>query len=169
MVVQILDGNHGHASGQSGAVGLHVGEINVRNYFPRHFEHVELALDHLLILCPLDDSFWRGCPEIHDVRLSLWLESKRNSGKLPPRSASVAMIPAGGPCFKLQMIADEEIPESDSEAPAVAYVSQIASPLNFDRRKQNAGHDSGRKPERRTADRIPVVRLKSNASASTNA
>ncbi len=35
------------------------------------------------------------CPEIHDMRLSLWLESKRSSGKLGPQAAPMVLVPSG--------------------------------------------------------------------------
>jgi hypothetical protein len=159
MVVQTLDRHPGH----SGVVGLHIGTLNVQQYFPRHVDQVELELDHLCIVCPLEPSFWLDRPEIHDLRLSSWLESKRNSGKLAANSAPVAMIPSGQHSFRLQLIMRDEADRSLTGnsltgKPQMAYVSQVPSPLAaLDRRKNN----SGRKPERRR-----VARLKSNDLAS---
>jgi hypothetical protein len=163
-------------------VGLYIGKVNVQRYFPRDVADVELELDHLCIVCPLEPAFWQDRPEIHDFRLSSWLESKRNSGKLAANPAPVAMIPSGDRAFRLQL----EI-EGDSEHPFVgvtglsvmgtAYssqtLSQTVSPaellarsasankqLRQDRRK----HDSGRTPDRRR-----VARLKSDDSPSSSA
>jgi hypothetical protein len=154
MVVQTLDRHPGH----SGVVGLHIGTLNVQQYFPRHVDQVELELDHLCIVCPLEPAFWLDRPEIHDLRLSSWLESKRNSGKLAANSAPVAMIPSGNHCFRLQLIVRDETDRVLTGSSPMAYVSQVASPLAaLDRRR----HDTGRKPERRK-----VARLKSNDLAS---
>lgn len=156
MVVQTLDRHPGHA----GVVGLHIGTVNVQQYFPHRVDQVELELDHLCIVCPLEPSFWEDRPEIHDLRLSSWLESKRSSGKLGAHAAPVAMIPSGKHSFRLQLIVKDETDRSLTSNP-VAYVSQIASPLAaVDRRK----HDTERKPDRRK-----VARLKSNELASPSA
>ena len=157
MVVQTLDRHPGHA----GVVGLHIGTVNVQQYFPHRVDQVELELDHLCIVCPLEPSFWEDRPEIHDLRLSSWLESKRSSGKLGASAAPVAMIPSGEHSFRLQLIAKDESDHSLTNNPPVVYVSQGASPLEaFDRRK----HDTERKPDRRK-----VARLKSNELASPSA
>jgi hypothetical protein len=150
MVVQTLNRHTGH----TGAVGLHIGATNVQQYFPRHLELVELELDHLCIVCPLEPSFWQDRPEIHDMRLSSWLESKRSSGKLASSSAPVALIPSGHHSFRLQLTVLDETDHSPAANPGIAYVSQMASPLSaLDRRKRRSEH----KPERRK-----IVRLKSN-------
>ena len=157
MVVQTLDRHPGHA----GVVGLHIGAINVQQYFPHRVDQVELELDHLCIVCPLEPSFWEDRPEIHDLRLSSWLESKRSSGKLGAHAAPVAMIPSGKHSFRLQLIVKDESDHSLTGNPPVVYVSQVPSPLEaVDRRK----HDSERKPDRRK-----VARLKSNELASSSA
>jgi hypothetical protein len=161
MVVQTLDRHPGH----TGLVGLHIGALNVQQYFPPHIDLVELELDHLRIVCFLEPSFWLDRPEIHDLRLSSWLESKRSSGKLAANPAPVAMIPSGERTFRLQILVNEESDHSSQQSlaniPAVAYVSQVASPLEaLDRRKQ----DSERKPERRK-----VARLKSDEFPSLTA
>lgn len=158
MVVQTLDRHTGH----TGVVGLHIGALNVQQYFPRHVDQVELELDHLCIVCPLEPSFWLDRPEIHDLRLSSWLESKRSSGKLAANAAQVALIPSGNHTFRLQLIVLEHVREQSdhllTSAPPVAYAAQVASPIAaLDRRK----HDSGHKPERRK-----IARLKSNEHAS---
>ena len=104
MMVHTLDRNAGHL----GAVGLYIGNVNVERYFPRDFGHIELELDHLRIVCPLEPDFWEECPEIHDLRLSSWLESKRNSGKLATQPAPVAMIPCGDKTFRLEIVVNHE-------------------------------------------------------------
>ena len=105
MVVQTLDRHPGHA----GVVGLHIGTVNVQQYFPHRVDQVELELDHLCIVCLLEPSFWEDRPEIHDLRLSSWLESKRSSGKLGSHAAPVAMIPSGDHAFRLLPIPHNEI------------------------------------------------------------
>jgi hypothetical protein len=161
MVVQTLDRH----PGRSGVVvGLHIGIVNVQQYFPHRVDQIELELDHLCIVCPLEPSFWLDRPEIHDLRLSSWLESKRNSGKLAASSGAVALIPSGEHAFRLQLIVrDEVVDEADrlvAGDPAAVIVSQIPSPLSaLDRRKRV----SERKPERRK-----VARLRNDEFPSTS-
>jgi len=157
MVVQTLNRHPGH----TGVVGLHIGAINVQRYFPRNVDQVELELDHLCIVCLLEPSFWQDRPEIHDLRLSSWLESKRSSGKLAANCASVALVPSGNHAFRLQLIARDETDRSLAGNPPVAYASQVASPLAaLDRRK----HNTGRSPERRR-----IAKLKSDERPSSSA
>jgi hypothetical protein len=84
--------------------GLYVGVNNVRRYFSKRIQAVELQLDHLRIECGLTPRFWDGQPEIHDPRLCDWLESK-NFHERPCRTpVPLAMIPAGKNSFKLASI-----------------------------------------------------------------
>ena len=46
--------------------GVEVGADNVRRYFPKDTEVIELHLDHLLIQCGLGPAFWQGHTEISD-------------------------------------------------------------------------------------------------------
>ena len=80
--------------------GLYVGVNNVRRYFPKNIETIDLELDHLRIQCGLTPHFWKGEPEIHDQRLSAWLELKQFQGKLHG-SSMLAMIPSGNNSFIL--------------------------------------------------------------------
>lgn len=146
MVVQTRERQPGHG----GAVGLHVGELNVQLHFPREISHVELELDHLRIACDLEPSFWEDQPEIHDHRLSCWLESKRLSGKLPRRDALVALIPSGEHCFKLQMISQEEAKMQLEGPQATAYFSPVTSPAVLLERRR---HSTGVKVDRRRTAR----------------
>jgi hypothetical protein len=92
-----------HSKGH-GVTGLHVGETNVRRYFPKHVSVIELQLDHLQIQCGLEPDFWQGQPEIHDPRLCSWLESK-NFQRRPDRAPiPLALIPAGKHSFRLQPV-----------------------------------------------------------------
>ena len=154
MVVKTQDRRPGHR----GAMGLHVGAENVQQYFPPHVSIIELELDHLQIACSLDPSFWQGHPEIHDTRLSSWLESKRSSGKLGASEAPITMIPCGNYAFKVQ-IGLESVPRDKTDyavtgPPAPAYFTPVvAATERLDLRRC----DLGRKPERRR-----VARLKSD-------
>ena len=75
-----------------GVTGLHVGTDNVRRYFPKGTQNIELQLGHLRIECGLKPDFWQGQPEIYDPRLCAWLESKNLHGTAN-RDRSLAMIP----------------------------------------------------------------------------
>jgi hypothetical protein len=131
---------------KSGVMGLHVGSGNVQRYFPRNMEMVELELDHLRIICTLDAAFWEESPEIHDMRLSLWLEMKRVSGKIKGNSAPIALIPVGIRVYRLQVTVEE---------PIVAQVAEFVSPM------ETLVPDLGGLPPgqvERRARRRPVVR-----------
>jgi hypothetical protein len=159
MVVQTQE-NH---LGRKGSVGLHIGLLNVQQFFPRDMQMVELELDHLRIVCPLEPSFWHDQPEIHDHRLSLWLEAKRLSGKLAPQGAPVALIPNGKSSFRLQMISKEEAdraltsppPAFTGSANAVILPAVSGAGALLEQRR----HDAGRKPERRKAGRQKLLNL----------
>jgi hypothetical protein len=56
--------------------GLHIGAANARRFFTKGAPSIELRLDDLHIQCSLAPDFWQGHPEIHDPRLSEWLEFK---------------------------------------------------------------------------------------------
>lgn len=87
--------------------GLHVGDGNVQRLFPPDVP--ELELDHLRIVCTLKPEFWEGESDIEDERLVFWLESKRMSGKLAPRPAPIALMPAGDHAFRLLPIGHNEV------------------------------------------------------------
>ncbi len=84
-----------------GVTGLNVGTDNVRRYFPKGTQNIELQLGHLRIQCGLKPDFWQGQPEIYDPRLCAWLESKNLHGTAN-RNVPIAMIPAGNNSFQLQ-------------------------------------------------------------------
>jgi len=84
--------------------GVEVGEGNVRRYFPRNFDVIELHLDHLLIQCGLAPDFWLGQSEIRDPRLGAWLESKNFHGRRGDAPIPLALIPFGKNIFSLQPI-----------------------------------------------------------------
>jgi hypothetical protein len=161
MVVQTQERHPGHR----GAMGLHIGALNVQEHFPRGTKMVELELDHLCIVCPLEPSFWQDAPEIHDPRLSLWLEAKRTSGKLGPQAAPVAMIPKGKSCFRLQVMSKEEVDRALiptaaelSETvflPSAVLPSAVPAAALMERRN----YDAGRAPERRRTRRPKLLNL----------
>jgi hypothetical protein len=141
--------------------------VNVSEHFPPDAELIELELDHLSIVCTLSASFWSDQPEIHDQRLSSWLEAKRNSGKLGDQPCPVAMIPCGTRKFRLQPMAEAD--PAQVVPRAVVPVAQLANHVSavlptlvpsLDRRKYTAGHA----PERRR-----VARLVHDERASTPA
>ncbi len=96
--------------GQNGAprvLGLHVGAHNARQFFPENATTIELHLDHLVIVCSLKPSFWQGQPEIYDERLSSWLHSKRDSGKLGSQPAPITMIPLSEGTFRVLLTRED--------------------------------------------------------------
>ena len=88
----------------SGFQGLYVGVKNVRRYFSKHTDVVELQLDHLRIECGLPPRFWEGQPEIHDHRLCDWLQAKLMRDRPGRSPIPMAMIPAGKNSFRLASI-----------------------------------------------------------------
>jgi hypothetical protein len=82
-------------------IGIYIGISNVQRYFPKRITEIELQLDHLRIECGLKPHFWQDQPEIHDPRLSAWLEQKDRDGKGRHIPLSLAMIPSGKNSFRL--------------------------------------------------------------------
>ncbi len=103
MVVKTQDGHRGVPK----TLGLHVGTHNARRFFPTSATAVELHLDHLVIVCPLHPTFWQGQPEIYDERLSSWLHSKRDSGKLSAQPSPITLIPLKEGCFRVLLMHEE--------------------------------------------------------------
>jgi len=101
-----------------GVTGLHVGTDNVRRYFPKGTQNIELQLGHLRIQCGLKPDFWQGQPEIHDPRLCAWLESKNLHGTANRPPVPLAMIPAGDNSFQLQPMPLG--PRSHSRKPSIS-------------------------------------------------
>jgi hypothetical protein len=88
-------------------LGLHVGARNARQFFPKHSNAVELHLDHLVIVCTLSPAFWDGKPDIYDERLSSWLHSKRDSGKLSSQPSTITLIPNGEGSFRILLMRED--------------------------------------------------------------
>jgi hypothetical protein len=103
-----------------GVTGLHVGANNVRRYFPKRIEAIELLLDHLQIQCGLAPDFWQGEPEIYDPRLCAWLESKHLHGKPDRSPIPLAMIPAGKNSFRLQPVSLNGKPKGKQSSQSAA-------------------------------------------------
>jgi len=84
--------------------GVEVGAGNVRRYFPKDSDVIELRLDHLLIQLGLKPDFWQGQTQICDPRLCAWLESKNFNGRPGDAPIPLALIPSGKNCYRLQPI-----------------------------------------------------------------
>lgn len=92
----------------SEVTGLRVGARNVRRYFPRGIQVIELELDHLQIQCGLSPEFWLGEPEIRDPRLCEWLDFKVIHRAGVRKEVRLAMTPAGKNIFRLRSSALKE-------------------------------------------------------------
>ena len=92
--------------------GVEVSAANVRRYFPRDSDVIELHLDHLLIQCGLKPDFWQGQTQICDPRLCAWLVSKNFHGRPGDAPIPLALIPFGKNCFRLQPVAAHMRPRS---------------------------------------------------------
>jgi hypothetical protein len=108
-----------HSKGR-GLTGLHVGSSNVRRYFPKDIEVIELQLDHLHIRCGLKPDFWNGEPEIYDPRLAAWLEAKNLRPKPTQPAVPLAMIPAGNNSFRLRPVVPGNREKARPSLPPVA-------------------------------------------------
>jgi len=115
--------------------GLHIGEANAHRYFRKRESSIELRLDDLHIQCTLPPDFWQGHPEIHDPRLSEWLEFKaaRRPGREP---ILLSMVPTGAGTFVVHSQSDKQ-PESfgadvnlPRKSPSPSYVSAPLALLN---------------------------------------
>ena len=60
----------------TGVTGLHVGAKNVRRYFPKNVDTIELQLDHLKIQCGLSPEFSHGEPGHSRSQALQWLDFK---------------------------------------------------------------------------------------------
>jgi hypothetical protein len=80
-------------------IGLHVGAANARRYFRKSVRAVDLMLDDLQIQCTLSPDFWDGRPEIHDPRLSEWLEFKAGYGRPGREPMLLTMMRSGCDTF----------------------------------------------------------------------
>jgi len=99
--------------------GVEVGTGNVRRYFSRESDVIELHLDHLLIQLGLNPDFWQGQTRICDRRLCAWLESKNFHGRPGDAPIPLALIPSGKNCFRLQPINAHARPKSKPTIPAL--------------------------------------------------
>ena len=79
-------------------IGLQVGLANAKRFFRKDIQFINLRLDDLEILCILSPDFWDKRPEIHDVRLSRWLES-RVWPRDHDQERMLTMVPSGVDTF----------------------------------------------------------------------
>src|SRR3954454_15306640 len=116
--------------------GLHIGETNAHRYFHKRASSIELRLDDLHIQCTLPPDFWQGSPEIHDPRLSEWLQFKlgrRGQGNEP---MLFSMIPSGAAAFVLKPTAEPKYQAFGAEiaasrkSPSPSYVTTPLSILH---------------------------------------
>jgi hypothetical protein len=84
--------------------GVEIGASNVRRYFPRDANEIELHLDHLLIQLGLNPEFWQGHAQLCDPRLGAWLESKNFNGRPGEAPIPLALIPSGKNSYRLQPV-----------------------------------------------------------------
>ena len=84
--------------------GLRVSAANVRRYFPRTMDSVELQLGDLHIQCQLPSKFWEGQPEIHDPRLCEWLKFKLSREGREADPITFALVQSGADSFCVQPI-----------------------------------------------------------------
>ena len=95
MLVKTQRDGHDHT-------GLHIGAVNVQRYFRKDAQAIDLTLDHLQIQCRLPPDFWQGRPEIHDSRLSEWLEFKAGRGHSARAEMELIMVRSGIDTFVLK-------------------------------------------------------------------
>ena len=109
--------------------GLQVSEANVRRYFSKRSPSIELRLDDLHIQCTLGSEFWQGHAQIHDPRLSEWLEFKVARRAAARDPISVVLIPLGTGAFAVRPTsqnAQESFGAEVSEPRKAHSVSRLA-------------------------------------------
>jgi len=107
--------------------GIYVGVSNVKRYFPKQVAAIDLQLDHLRIRCGLSPDFWNGTPEIHDPRLSDWLQLKGMRGT-SRESIQLAMIPSGEDSFILGPAGpDDAVPSHTRRSAAAPHASPVVA------------------------------------------
>jgi hypothetical protein len=84
------------------------GRANARRYFRKRAQSIDLKLDDLEIQCRLSPDFWDGRPEIHDPRLSEWLDFKAGRGRSGPTPMLLTMVPSGVDTFAVRPKAKNE-------------------------------------------------------------
>ena len=99
--------------------GLHIGQDNAQRFFSKLKPSIELRLDDLHIQCTLSPDFWQGRPEIHDPRLSEWLEFKVARRTAAREPILLTLVPSGADTFVLR-------PNQDSRYDA--FGSDVALP-----------------------------------------
>jgi hypothetical protein len=82
--------------------GLNVGVDNVRRYFPKEIQIIELQLGYLQIQCGLEPDFWQDQPKIRDPRLCAWLEFKYPYGKPDRPPTLLTMIISENNSFRVE-------------------------------------------------------------------
>ena len=115
--------------GERDRIGLHIGAANVRRSFRKGTTAIELMLDHLQIRCTLSPDFWKGRPEIHDPRLSEWLEFKAAQGRAGRAPMELIMVRSGIDTFVIR-------PKSRKKYTAFGEESSSADEANLAVRSQ---------------------------------
>jgi hypothetical protein len=108
--------------------GLHIGEANARRYFSKQTPCIELKLDDLRIQCTLGENFWQGRPEIHDVRLSEWLEFKTGRRRPGRETIYFSLVPSGPGAFVLRPPATAQYDAFGSEVTKARKVRSESIP-----------------------------------------
>lgn len=81
-------------SGRS-ITGIRIESSDVRRFFPKGSNPVELELGHLRIRCELQARFWFDQPEISDRRLCRWLEEQLFELRMPGIPVPLEMVRRG--------------------------------------------------------------------------
>jgi hypothetical protein len=108
--------------------GLHIGAANVRRHFRKGAQVIDLMLDHLRIQCTLSPEFWQGRPEIHDPRLSGWLEFKVGRGRAFRAPTQLTMVRSGIDTFVVKPKPGAKQTASGKEP---LWVDEVESPHSF--------------------------------------
>ena|ERR1035438_1868853 len=98
--------------------GLYIGAANAKRHFSQRSSAIDLRLGELQIQCSLPANFWGDVPEIHDPRLSEWLQFKVLHGQTRRAPVSLAMVPCGLNSFMLRAVsADEQVDDTAMNYP----------------------------------------------------
>jgi hypothetical protein len=109
-------------------LGLNIGTANARRYFRKRTPTIDLRLDDLEIQCPLPPDFWDGRPEIHDPRLSEWLEFKVGRGRSGRDPMLLTMVPSGSDRF---VVIPRTAKKTDSFSSEISAPREVKSESYF--------------------------------------
>jgi len=110
---------------KNGTYGIRIGKKNVRKYFKRNWDQVEIKIDGIFHEFKLSSKFWTTCPEIRGKELRDWLRSQKSIPWFKGHPPRFELVPLSENMFRLTKIQmpDRRIP-SEIRKEYVKYVNK---------------------------------------------